>query len=253
VRSRWSIGRGYPSRVALDPFAAAAALEGVPSAFAAARDGIDSLLRDRGLRRSSPAATAESLLRGAHSSAALEGSGVTLEQLRAGKGDQTALAIARLSTQTLGLLPVWQRSPLQALARLHTVAAAGHVTPEELGRPGTAAAAGRLQALARSLAETTQAPAMVVAAIVHAEVVAAAAFASHNAVIARAAERLVLVSTGLDPASITVPEAGHLAHRHAYAAGLADYREGKPSALHAWLLHAAAAYAAGAEAAADLV
>ena len=239
--------------MAPDAFATAAALEGVPSAFAAARDGIDSLLRDRGLRRSIPAATAESLLRGAHASAALEGSDVDLKELRDGKGDATALAIARLSTQLLGLLPVWQRSPVQALARLHTITAAGQLAPDQVGRPMTARAAERLQALSRALAAPTQAPAMVVAAIVHAEVAATAAFTSYNAVIARAAERLVLVSTGVDPASVTVPEAGHLAHRHTYREGLAAYREGSPAALHAWLLHAATAYASGAEAAADLV
>ena len=45
-----------------DPFITAAQLEGVPSAYAATRDGIDSLLRDRGLRRSTPDDTARSLL-----------------------------------------------------------------------------------------------------------------------------------------------------------------------------------------------
>ena len=94
---------------------------------------------------------------------------------------------------------------------------------------------------------------MVVAAVVHAEVVATGPFASYNAVIARAAERLVLVSSGVDPASITVPEAGHLAHQRTYVEGLTAYGAGDPAALHSWLLHAAAAYAAGTEAAADLV
>jgi len=228
--------------VAPDPFAAAAALEGVPSAFAAARDAVDALLRDRGLRRTSASATAESLLRGAHASAALESD-----------GDEVTHAALRLSTHTLGLLPVWQRSPVQALTRLHTVAAAGTVAPEQLGRPVTGDAAERLQVLSRALASSTQTPAMVVAAIVHAEVVATAAFASYNGLVARAAERLVLVSSGVDPASITVPEAGHLAHRRAYREALGAYRDNQPSALHAWLLHAAAAYAAGAEAAADLL
>ena len=45
------------------------ALEGVPSALASARDGIDAMLRDRGLRRTAPDVTGESLLRGAHASA----------------------------------------------------------------------------------------------------------------------------------------------------------------------------------------
>ena len=42
-----------------DPLAWLVALEGVPSAYAATRDGIDVMLRDRGLRRTSPETTAE--------------------------------------------------------------------------------------------------------------------------------------------------------------------------------------------------
>src|SRR5690606_20756546 len=54
---------GYAACVS-DPFIAAASLEGVPSAFRAARDGMDAILRDRGLRRSTPDDTARSLLIG---------------------------------------------------------------------------------------------------------------------------------------------------------------------------------------------
>ena len=78
--------------MSIDDFAAASRLEGVPSAFAGTRDGIDSLLRDRGLRRSSPEITAESLLRGASATAALEGSTYDVDALRAGEGDARALA-----------------------------------------------------------------------------------------------------------------------------------------------------------------
>ena len=56
-----------------DPLAWLTDLEGVRSAYAGTRDGIDVMLRDRGLRRTSPELTAESLLRGAHASAVLEG------------------------------------------------------------------------------------------------------------------------------------------------------------------------------------
>ncbi|HRD64363.1 MAG TPA: hypothetical protein PL137_25920 [Nocardioides sp.] len=73
-----------------DPLAWLASLEGVPSAFAAARDGIDVVLRDRGLRRTSPETTAESLLRGAHASAVLEGSTSSLAEVREGAGDAVA-------------------------------------------------------------------------------------------------------------------------------------------------------------------
>ena len=91
-------------------------LEGVPSAFAATRDGIDAMLRDRGLRRTVPEQTAESLLRGAHATAVLEGSGSSLEEVRAGTGDELAASAVRVSTELLSLVPVIGRSPLQAFA-----------------------------------------------------------------------------------------------------------------------------------------
>ena len=64
----------------------------------------------------------------------------------------------------------------------------------------------------------------------------------------RAAERLVLVARGVDAKSLTVPEAGHLALQREYESNLRGYREGGAAGVHAWLLYAAEAYAAGAEA-----
>ena len=100
-------------------------LEGVGSAYAATRDGIDTMLRDRGLRSTSPDLTGESLLRGAHASAALDGSVSTLDEVRSGVGDPVAQAALRVSVELLALVPVFGRSPAQALARLHTLAGAG--------------------------------------------------------------------------------------------------------------------------------
>src|SRR5689334_11926267 len=108
-----------------DPLASLLALEGVPSAYAAARDGIDAVLRDRGLRRTSPEVTGESLLRGAHASAVLEGSSCSLDEARAGEVDDIAAAAIRVSTELMGLAPLLRRAPLQALARLHALAAKG--------------------------------------------------------------------------------------------------------------------------------
>jgi hypothetical protein len=231
-----------------DPLSRLATLEGVGSAMAAARDGIDALLRDRGLRRTTPELTAESLLRGAHASAALEGSTGTLEELRAGGGDETARSAVRVSTELLALAPTLSAAPLQALARLHTVAAKGSVPDDELGRPVDATAAARLRDLGRLLTGRTRAPALVVAAVAHAELVVTAPFASHDAILARAVERLVLVSRGVDPASLVVPEAGHLRLRREYESNLRGYAEGGARGVHAWLLYAAQAYAAAAEA-----
>jgi hypothetical protein len=231
-----------------DPLAWLASLEGVPSAFAAARDGIDVVLRDRGLRRTSPETTAESLLRGAHASAVLEGSASSLTAVREGSGDAVAAAAVRVSTSLLGLAPTLTRSPLQALARLHTLAAAGSVDDAALGRPRDPEAAERLQGVARLLSSTSSVPALLLAAVVHADLATSAPFASHNGLVARAAERLVLVARGVDEKSLTVPEAAHLALRPEYESNLRAYRDGGPNGVHAWLLYAAEAYAAGAEA-----
>jgi hypothetical protein len=223
-------------------------LEGVPSAFAAARDGIDVMLRDRGLRRTSPETTAESLLRGAHASAVLEGSGSSLAELREGAGDDVAQASLRVSTELLAFAPALGRSPAQALARIHALAAAGSVPDHRLGRPRDGQSADRLQGVAQLILTSTSVPALMVAAVVHADLVAGAPFASHNGIVARAAERLVLVARGVDEKSLVVPEAGHLALRAAYESNLRGYRDGGKAGVHAWLLYAAEAYAAGAEA-----
>jgi len=229
-----------------DPLSWLTELEGVPSAFAAARDGIDALLRDRGLRRTTPAQTAESLLRGAHASAVLEGSSSSLDEVRVGSGDETAGAAVRVSTGVLALVPVIGTSPLQAFARLHALAGKGIVDDDALGRPVSPEAADRLNALAGTLRQTSV-PALMVAALVHAEIVTVAPFASHNGIVARAAERLVMVARGVDPASVVVPEAGHLALRPQYESNLRGYRDGGPTGLQAWLLYAAEAVTAGVE------
>lgn len=232
--------------------------EGVPSALAAARDGIDAVLRDRGLRRTSAEATVESLLRGAIASAELAGSGSTGEAIRAGAGDSVALGAVRVSVQLLAVAPVWRANPVQALARLHVLAGTGLVAEDELGRPAGPEEAQRLQWLGRMLADSDSAPALGVAAVVHAEV-AGGLFADAsmstgdqlpvNGLVARAAERLVLASRGVDPTSVTVPEAGHLNLGAAtYRNRLTGFREGGEGGVVAWLMHCSAAYAGGAEA-----
>ena len=224
-------------------------LEGVPSALAAARDGVDALLRDRGHRRTTPEVTAESLLRGAAASATLEGSATDLEALRGGAADLVAMRAARLNAGLLALVPVVGRAPMQALARLHVLAAAGTTADEALGRPRPdASVPPRLQALARLLMSAGDVPAVALAAVAHAEVAVVAPFESDNGLVARALERLVLVARGLDPTSMTVPEAGHLASGGSYGAALTAYSSGTPQGARAWLLHAASALGAATEA-----
>jgi hypothetical protein len=227
-----------------DPLGPLLRLEGVPSAFAASRDGIDALLRDRGLRRTTAGQTAESLLVGAHASAVLEGSESSLDSVRAGAGDEIAADAVRVSVHLLSLVPTMRTSPLQALARLHGLASGA----EDSGRPRDAESLARLQGVGRLLSSTTTAPALLVAAVVHADLATAAPFPSHNGIIARAAERLLWVIRGVDERSVLVPEAGHLALRPAYESNLRAYRDGGPAGVHAWLRYAAEAAAKAAEA-----
>jgi hypothetical protein len=58
----------------------------------------------------------------------------------------------------------------------------------------------------------------------------------------------VLAARGVDEKSLLVPEAGHLRSRAAYESNLRGYRQGGTAGVHSWLLYAAEAYAAGAEA-----
>ncbi|MDQ6687259.1 MAG: oxidoreductase [Actinomycetota bacterium] len=230
-----------------DPLAWLASLEGVPSAFAATRDGIDALLRDRGRRRTVPEQTTESLLRGAYASAALAGSVSSLEEIRSGDGDPTAQSALRVSTSVLSLVPVLATSPAQVFARLHSLAGKGALDDSLLGRPANSEAAARLATLSRTLLATSM-PALMVAAVLHAEVATAALFGSYDAIVARALERLTLVARGVDPASVVVPEAGHLALRPAYESNLRAYSTGGRPGVQAWLLYSAEAYTRAAEA-----
>ena len=247
VRPADQAGSSLRSATVTDPLSRLAGLEGVASAMAATRDGIDALLRDRGLRRTSPEQTAESLLRGAHASAVLEGSEDSLETAREGAGDEVTQAAVRVSTELLSLVPTLKAAPLQAFARLHTLAGKGVVDDADLGRPRDAEAATRLRDLAATLSAPTEAPALVVAAVAHADIATASPFLSHNGIVARAVERLLLVARGVDPTSVTVPEAGHLALRREYESNLRGYASGGQAGVHAWLLYAAEAFAKGAE------
>lgn len=223
-------------------------LEGVPSALAGTRDAIDALLRDRGLRRTSPDDTARALLLGAAATASLEGSHIDADALAGGDGDTTARAALRLSTELLSLVPVWRTAPLQAIARIHALAAAGSIDDALLGQPDAANGAARLAAFARQVSRPTTAPALAVAALAHAEIATCGAFSTHAGVVGRAVERLVMVERGVDPASVLVPEAGHAQDPDSYRSALSAYVIGGEPGVAQWLRYASLAFARGAEA-----
>lgn len=124
------------------------------------------------------------------------------------------------------------RSPRQFLARLH-LAAAGRLEPEEaLGRPRADVPAERLAALIALLA-ASDAPALLVAALVDAEICTLAPFATSNAVVARAAARAVVISRGLDPTGAVVPEVAMLEGDR--VAALQAYRSGTAEGVARWV------------------
>jgi hypothetical protein len=220
-----------------DPLADLAQLPGVPSAVAAATAAVDVVLRDRGLRRVTDQVRAEALLASAEGSARL-----TSDPERWRPGAE------RLSAELPALADLVRVAPGQALARAHTVVARGVVPNDELGRmSGNAAAAGRMRDLIALLTSGSSAPAVVLGAVVHAEIATVEAFGAASGLLARAAEHLVLISGGLDPSAVIPVEAGHAADAADYRAGLDAYAGGETTGVGRWLLWCAVAVARGAE------
>jgi hypothetical protein len=233
--------------VSSDPLAPLLDLPGVRDGVAAARASVDALIGNRALNRRSADVSAESSLRGAWVSAVLAGVEVSLESVRSGEAAIDPLVQGALRAQAAipSLTDTWTRAPRQALARLHALAAADLVSDSALlGRPSPGAAE-RLDALAGVLSATS-APAVVVAAIVHGELLSLDAFAPSSGVVARVAVRLTLIERGLDPKSLVVIEAGHRDLGADYGDALEAYRGGTAAGVGRWLVHCAEAVVAGA-------
>lgn len=232
-----------------DPLVPLLDLPGVDEGVAAARTAVDALLGHRVLRRRSMDVSTESSLRGAWASADLAGAPHPLDDVRSGAASSDPVVQGALRVQSaIGpLADTWTRAPRQALARLHALAAADLVEDREaLGRPASdPAVATRLDTLAHVLAQTA-APAVVVAAIVHGEVLSLDAFPPASGLVARAAVRLTFVERGLDPKSLVAVEAGHRELRGEYDAALEAYRTGTTEGVARWLQHCADAVVAGA-------
>jgi hypothetical protein len=233
---------------ASDPLAPLLALPGVADALGMAREAVDRLLNHRVLRRQSAAVSSESALRGARASAALEGSDVPLADLRAGRiDDPLVLGSLRVSAGLGGLVPVWERAPLQGIARLHVLAAAGTVPDCHLGRPAVGTDTNRLAALARLVSDNRSAPGILLSAVVHGELATLAPFGSLDGVVARAAARLTMITRGVDPKSVGVPEVGHLERADDYRAALTAYSTGEAAGVADLLRHCATAVQLGAQ------
>ncbi|OAA27053.1 hypothetical protein UG55_101068 [Frankia sp. EI5c] len=209
-----------------------------------------------------------------------------------GRSLAVTLGAVRLYAELGTLSSAWERAPRQALARMHLLAGRGLLPDAVLGRPradgqpvgapGAAGAAGqqppppsalptppwamsapavsaaemsaRLDGLTAVLTGPTKAPAIVVAAVTHGELLAIRPFGALDGIIARAAARLVLISRGLDPKALVATDVGHLELAQGggdeaaapvadYGAALAAYLAGGAEGVGIWVRHCAGAVA----------
>ena len=203
-----------------DPLAPLLELPGVEDAVHAAREAVDEVHGHPANRRGWPATAAEASVRAARASAALDGGDPEIPA--AGEVDEPHLAGALRIAESIGtLVPIWQRAPMQALARLHVLAATDLVERRGAGpapRPSRGVTR-RLDLLGELVAGGTSVPGAVLVAVVHGELLALSPFGTANGVVARAAARLTTIGTGLDPKGLIVPEVYFLRRSDRYARG----------------------------------
>ncbi len=197
--------------------------------------------------RARDALAAEAALRAARASSVLDGGPVRLEDLaEAGQISDPVFAGALRVAQALEggegpVVGIWRRAPLQALARLHMLAAADQVDDERLGRPRADAGVGpRLELLADLVNGRTRVPA-------HGELLTLRPFGSCDGVVARAVSRLVTIASGLDPHGLGVPEVSWMRQPAAYRDAARGFADGTPEGVGAWLVLCCRAMRAGAQ------
>lgn len=237
-----------------DPLAPLMELPGVAEASDRAREALGRAHRHKANLRGWPITAAEASLRAARASSVLDGGPVRLEDLAdAGAVSDPVFGGALRVAQALEggggpLVGVWRRAPLQALARLHVLAAADLADDERLGRPRSDAEIGpRLELLADVVTRPTRASAPVVAAVAHGELLTLKPFGSADGVVARAVGRLVTIATGLDPHGLGVPEVRWMRQPADYRDAARRFAGGTPEGVAAWLVLCCRGLQAGAQ------
>lgn len=232
-----------------DPLLPLLDLPGVGDAVDSARAAIDAVHRHPTNRRGWAATAAEASVRAARASAAIDGGSTDIPE--DGTVTDPVLAGSLRVAESIGLLlATWRRAPLQALARLHVLAAADLVPDRDadaLGRPRPApGVSARLDLLAGFVAGGTSVPAPVLAGVVHGELLTLAPFGVADGVVARAAARLTLIATGLDPKGLVVPEVSFLRNGQRYRLAAEGFGTGEPTAVAEWLVFCCQSLADGA-------
>ena len=231
-----------------DPLAPLVDLPGVAAAGEEAREALGRAHRHRTNLRGWPTTAAEAALRAARASSVLDGGSLQLPET--GDPDPVLAGALRVSQALEGgatmLVGVWRRAPLQALARLHALAAADLADGDRLGRPRGDAGVGRRLELLAEVITATQVPAPVAAAVAHGELLTLAPFGTADGVVARAVSRLVTIASGLDPHGLGVPEMYWMRNSSEYRGAARGFASGTPDGLAAWLVMSSQALHAGA-------
>ena len=232
-----------------DPLAPLAELPGVAAASEEAREALGRAHRHRTNLRGWPTTAAEAALRAARASSVLDGGALQLSE--DGNPDPVLAGALRVSEALEGgatsLVGVWQRAPLQAIARLHALAAADLTDDDHLGRPRAESDVGRrLELLADIVTGGTAVPAPVLAGVAHGELLTLEPFGVADGVVARAVSRLVTIASGLDPHGLGVPEVYWMRRSGDYRAAARGFSSGTPDGLAAWLVHSCRGLHAGA-------
>ena len=207
----------------------------VGPAVESARDAIARLATHPANRRGWATSAAAAGIRAARASAALDGADPGIDPAAGAVSDPVLAGAIRCSAAVAGLAETFVRAPLQALARLHQLAAADLVPAADLGRPATGGASHRLLRLAEPDVRSLPGPVMV--AVVHAEVLAAQAFPPVHGVVARAAARVAMVGSGLDVHALGVPEVRYYRDAERYRRLAAGYAGGSESAVTEWIVY----------------
>jgi hypothetical protein len=231
----------------MDPLAPLLNLADIADAVKGARAAVDGAYRNPALRRKGGPVAAEISLRCAVASASLISDGYDLELVRAGTVlDPVLQGSLRVAESLPALAGRWETAPRQVFARLHVLAATGLLPAADLGRPSTP-----LDRVCNYIVARNGDP-LIRAAVVHGELLALNAFGPVNGILARAAARLTLVASGLDPRGLIATEQIHLTRAPEYVGAAGAFATGTPDGILSWLKHCATAVQQGASVIAEV-
>lgn len=239
----------------MDPLSNLLSNDRISQVTAAALKSIDELNWNRSVRNKPELIPLARRVSG-YASAAIEGAAMPADP----RQDPDDSPMGELSNAALGItaetdfqLATFLKTPLQTFARLHSFID----NSENRGRPrtdnqvndplhiGEPLDYSKIEARLNSLVDlitTSKAPAVLLAAIAHAEIAVIAPFNSGSQMIARATSRLVLQSKNVDQLKLVMPEYGfYKIGRNPYAKALIAYQTGTIAGVTDWIdLHSQA-------------